>query len=219
MTTTIYLIRHGETDWNVNGRWQGQEDIPLNQTGEEQARRLAQRFQREQTHLDYIYSSDLERAYRTAWELGAQLKVAVQLLPSLREMDVGFWGGLTRDEIRQQYPADFARMVQGEDVLRGNAENWAAMYQRVTETIAAMVNQHRNKTVAMVTHGGPILVMLDYMVKTYGISPVPERRIRNTSITTLHCHSFMWELATLNDTQHLDQASETLDASAPPEAI
>ena len=81
MKTTVYLIRHGETDWNLNGRWQGHTDVPLNDIGLQQAKRLAQRLYKERVHFDVLYSSDLTRAYQTAWEIGAVLKVAVELLP------------------------------------------------------------------------------------------------------------------------------------------
>src|SRR5262245_53202123 len=97
--TVFYIIRHGETDWNLSGRWQGHADVPLNALGRAQAQRLAERLRREDTRLDSIYSSDLLRAWETALIIGDALGVAPRPLPALREIDVGAWSGLTRAEV------------------------------------------------------------------------------------------------------------------------
>ncbi len=89
--TTFFVIRHGETDWNLNGRWQGHADVPLNQVGRVQARRLADRLLRDGARIDAIYSSDLKRAWETARAVAAALDLAPRLDPSLREIDVGSW--------------------------------------------------------------------------------------------------------------------------------
>lgn len=219
MTTTVYLIRHGETDWNASGRWQGQADVPLNATGVQQAQLLAQRLQREGVTANAIYSSDLERAYRTAWYIGDVLKVAVQLLPPLREMDVGEWSGKSEHEIRSQYPEAAAILDRHEDRPRGGGETWALFSHRVQATVRAMVAQHPSSTIIMVTHGGAIRVMLEYMRETYGAA-VPSRgegRIRNTSITVLRCHSYVWELTTTLDASHLAGMAVHELAESPPE--
>ncbi len=219
MATTVYLIRHGETDWNASGRWQGQADVPLNATGVQQAQLLAQRLQRERITADAIYSSDLERAYRTAWYVGDALKVAVQLLPPLREMDVGEWSGKSEQEIRAQYPEATAILDRHEDRPRGGGETWGLFSHRVQATVQAMVAQHPNSTIIMVTHGGAIRVMLEYMRDTYGAT-VPargERRIRNTSITMLRCHSYAWELLAAVDATHLAGMEVHALAESPPE--
>lgn len=99
MKTMLYLIRHGETDWNASHRWQGHADIPLNQRGLRQAQLVAQQLQAEGVQFDAIYSSDLTRAYQTAWQIGALLHLPVQMLPPLREIDVGGveWANPKRD--------------------------------------------------------------------------------------------------------------------------
>ena len=143
MTTTLYLIRHGETDWNLDGRWQGHTDIPLNSIGRKQAKILAQRLHGEGTRFDVIYSSDLTRAYQTAWEIGAAIKVAVQLLPPLREIDMGCWSGLTRDEIKSRYPMEYRLLELDHDIPRGGGENLAAFPSGVSgvfEAVSACVS-------------------------------------------------------------------------------
>jgi probable phosphoglycerate mutase len=204
MTTTVYLIRHGQTDWNATGRWQGHADVPLNVCGLQQARLLAQRLKDEEHHFDVIYSSDLARAYQTAWEVGAVLKVAVQLLPALREIDLGVWSGLTREEIRERYPVEMALLEAGEDVPRGGGETRSAQSRRVLETIEAMIEQHPGKTMALVTHGGTIHAVLRHIEQQYGPLPQYQGHIGNTAVTILRCEPDRWQVITYNDMQHLE---------------
>lgn len=133
--TTVYLIRHGETDWNMQGRWQGHVDVPLNEIGYRQARLLANRLARDGVRFEAIYSSDLARAYQTAWEIGTVLKVPVQLLPALREIDTGRWSGLTTDEVRTQFPDEWEQIMQGHDLPRGGGETIAALQRRVVMAV------------------------------------------------------------------------------------
>ena len=93
---TLLLVRHGETDWNADGRLQGQTDRPLSEFGRKQARRLADELADEQ--LEAIYSSDLSRARETAEIVGERVGVPVVLDPELREKNWGTWEGLTAVE-------------------------------------------------------------------------------------------------------------------------
>lgn len=219
MTTILYLVRHGETDWNATGRWQGHTDVPLNERGFQQARLLAQRLLDEGVRFDAIYSSDLTRAYQTAWEIGSLLKVAVQLWPPLREIDMGAWSGLTREEIHARYPDEYTRLERGEDIRRGiNGETKAAMRQRVTHSVEAMVAQHPGETLALVTHGGPVRALVSYVAERYGGTVSQANQIGNTSLTTLTCHSYMWEITSCNDMRHLQPSdSHARIVTAPPD--
>ena len=100
--TTLLLARHGETEWNREGRWQGWADPPLNETGREQARAL--REQLRETPFDAVYSSDLRRAHETAEIVAAPHGVPVIADEGLREIDVGSWSGLTRAEQEARFP-------------------------------------------------------------------------------------------------------------------
>lgn len=218
--TTLYLIRHGETDWNMNGRWQGHADIPLNSRGLEQARLLAQRLLDEQVHFDAIYSSDLSRAYQTAWEIGAALRIAVQLLPPLREIDLGEWSGLTRDEICRRFPIEYRLLEQGQDIPRGNAETRAAMAHRVIESVSAMVWQHPGERLALVTHGGPVRALLGHAGSAAPGVVVPRTRsIGNTSVSVVSCRPVGgWTIISANDVAHLrSQADRTDLVTEPPD--
>jgi probable phosphoglycerate mutase len=218
MTTILYLIRHGETDWNASGRWQGHTDVPLNDKGLRQAQLLAQHLHEHRVAFHAIYSSDLTRAYQTAWEIGSALRIAVQLWPPLREIDMGAWSGLTREEIRKRYPDDYALLEHGHDIRRGGGETAARLYRRVVDTVQAMISHHPNETIALVTHGGPIRSLVGYVAETYG-ADVPDRmHIGNTSVTIVECLSYMWQVTTYNDMQHLYANAEVSElVSAPPD--
>lgn len=218
MKSIIYLIRHGETDWNIQGRWQGHTDIPLNDAGKKQAKLLAQRLSREKVTFHAIYSSDLIRAYQTAWEIGAALQVAVEFLPSLREIDLGKWSGLTRADIKKQFPVEFSLLEKGQDIPRGGGETLYALRERVVNVIDAMVSQHPGETMAFVSHGGPIRMMLSHVCQTFDISELPCNHIGNTSITILqHTQAKGWSIDICNDMDHLDQPQAPDLMSAPPD--
>lgn len=218
MTTTLYLIRHGETDWNVTGRWQGYADVPLNAVGRTQAQLVARRLSNDGVMFDAIYSSDLARAYQTAWEIGSAVKVPVQLLPPLREIDLGLWSGLTRAEIQAQFPAEYARLEQGEDIQRGGGESTAMLYRRVVAAVEAIVAQHPGHTLALVTHGGPVRMLLRRANNQDPTSQTSFAHIGNTSLSIVHCNSSDWTAVTVNDMAHLADQPQAPDLmSAPPD--
>jgi broad specificity phosphatase PhoE len=104
---TLFLVRHGETDWNAAGRWQGQTDIPLNARGREQAREVALRLRKEGVRS--IASSDLLRARATAELIAAELGLTVNHLDAgLRERRFGCFEGLTREEVAARFPEAWA---------------------------------------------------------------------------------------------------------------
>ncbi len=103
----LILIRHGQTQWNREGRWQGQADPPLNAFGRRQARRAA--LELRGARLDHLYSSDLRRALETAHIIGADLGLAVIPDPRLREINLGRWQGMLSADIEAQYPDEFRR--------------------------------------------------------------------------------------------------------------
>lgn len=140
--TTILLARHGETDWNRDGRWQGWADPPLNETGREQARELAERLR--STPFDAVYSSDLKRALETAEIVAATHAQTVEIDPDLREIDVGAWSGLTRAEVEAQYP----------DGDRPGAETREQHGARVLAAVERIARAHPGDRVLVVAHGG-----------------------------------------------------------------
>ncbi len=137
--TTLLLVRHGETDWNAEGRLQGHTDRPLNDYGRRQAKELADRLAG--GGADAIYTSDLIRAKSTAEILGERLGLTVVVDPDLREKDWGTWEGLTPDE-----------RVHVE--LEG--ESTEAHRDRVMGAVRRIVARHPEERVVVVTHGGSL---------------------------------------------------------------
>ncbi len=217
-TTTLYLIRHGETDWNVNGRWQGHIDVPLNAIGKEQARLLAQRLKTERVRFDVLYSSDLARAYQTAWAISQVIGLPVELLPSLREIDLGTWGGLTLAQIKERFAVEYALLEQGHDVPRGGAETLSALRRRVVEVVEAIMAQHLGETLVFVTHGGPVRMLLAHALGAPDVNKIPFHHIGNTSVSIIEHSSSAWNVRLVNDMSHLVGQSQAPDLmSMPPD--
>lgn len=217
MTTTFYLIRHGETDWNMEGRWQGHADVPLNDLGRRQSKLVANRLQAENITFQAIYSSDLARAYQTAWDVGAAVKVAVQLYPPLREIDLGAWSGHTYSEIKVHFPVEVALLEQGQDIPRGGGESLGALRRRVVAAVEAIAAHHPDETIALVTHGGCIRMLLSHAVNFEGDGFARFPHIGNTSITILRVSSERWEVVSVNDMSHLEATHDPDMVSTPPD--
>jgi broad specificity phosphatase PhoE len=151
--TTILLARHGETDWNREGRFQGHADPPLNDTGRAQAARLA--VELADVELAAVYSSPLRRALETAEVVAAAHDLTPIPLDALREVDVGSWQGLTRPEIETRFPDQFARWLDYEQGW-ADGETYEEMSQRVVAALLELAVEHGGKQILAVTHGGPI---------------------------------------------------------------
>ena len=150
--TRLLLARHGETDWNRVGRWQGQADPPLNERGRRQAAELAGRLAGD--GIDAVYSSDLARASQTARVVADRLGLDVVQDPGLREIDVGSWSGLTRAEVEQRFPVGYARWLGGE--IGHDGETREQLASRVIDAARTIAGRHEGETVLLVTHGGVI---------------------------------------------------------------
>jgi broad specificity phosphatase PhoE len=147
---TILLVRHGETDWNRERRWQGHADRPLNETGRAQARALAEELVSDPPEA--IYSSDLSRARETAEIAGARLGLPVEVDPRLREVDVGEWSGLTMAEIETRYPEAIRRRLDGGTGWE-QGETYEQMAERVVAALHEIAARHAGR-ILVVTHGG-----------------------------------------------------------------
>jgi probable phosphoglycerate mutase len=150
--TRILLARHGETDWNRVGRWQGQADPPLNDAGRSQAAELAERLAGD--GIAVIYSSDLARASQTAHVVAERLGLDVVEDAGLREIDVGSWSGLTRAEVEQRFPEGYARWLGGE--IGHDGETREELTERVVGAVERIAAAHPDDTILAVTHGGAI---------------------------------------------------------------
>lgn len=151
--TTLYLARHGQSDWNAANRFQGHIDRPLTDLGRTQAEALARELAA--TALEAIYSSPLRRALDTATAVAAGRDLEVVADDGLREVDVGSWAGLTRAKVEERFPAEFRRWVDGGDGWE-DGETYEQMSTRVLATTVAIADAHRSGEILVVSHGGPI---------------------------------------------------------------
>ena len=174
--TTLLLVRHGETDWNRELRFQGHADPPLNDLGRKQARELARQLSRER--IAAVYSSDLRRAQETARIVADALGVDVTALPALREIDVGSWSGLTRDEIAERFPEGFARWTEGAHGHDG--ESREELRARVVEAAGRIAAAHPGEQVLVVSHVGALRALLHHAAG----SP-PARRFDNCTVVRI----------------------------------
>lgn len=156
--THLYLVRHGQTDWNVEGRWQGQADVPLNVRGRQQAAQVARALSK--LGLVAIYSSDLLRARETAHKLAALTGLEVQLDPRLREIHQGQWQGMLVTEIQERYGEAFQRRKDDPlNVAPPGGETVLQVKERVVGAIEDIVQQHPQERVAVVSHGFALAVI------------------------------------------------------------
>jgi len=155
----LLLARHGETDWNRNGRVQGHTDIPLNATGIAQAQALAERLAGEP--LVAVFASDLERARVTAAAVAARHGLPVSIDPDLREKNFGTWEGLTGIEIQERFP-DATRGAWGD------GESTGEVTERVITALERVRREHPDALVLVVAHGGPLRAALAHFGIEHG---------------------------------------------------
>ena len=151
--TEVILIRHGESVWNAERRWQGQADPPLSERGRAQAHDAAAAIAALRPQV--LYASDLVRAFETATILGRELGLEPNAEPRLREFHVGEWSGLTVAEIDARWPGEYARFRSREPDLRpGGGESPRELMGRILAALGDIAARHPGERVAAVSHGG-----------------------------------------------------------------
>ena len=218
MPLTLLLVRHGQTPYNAENRYQGQRDVPLSETGRTQAVRLGARLgaawaaqgdgaPRFPGFPAAVYTSDLRRASETADLIVAEMSAAsesaaappIYSLPALRERDFGAWEGLTIEEIRARFP--------GETEPR-EAEPWTAVWERMNGALAAIyASHHADEGALVVGHGGSLRA---FLCRALGVGHEHLRRFRldNASLSIIELEgesldSGKGRVVLLNDTAHL----------------
>lgn len=203
--TTLILLRHGETEWNLTGRWQGQDaNTLLTEAGRQQAHVVARRLSA--YPIQAIYSSDLARAFETAQIIGQAMGLEPLAESGLRESDIGAWTGLTWAEITARFPAEVAAMFAGQDVRRGGGETYAELHSRLVAAVDAIVARHPGQTVLLVSHGAALRSLVAHVL---GASLAQMHRIAiggNTALSVVQLQHGQLRLVSYNDTAHLDGA-------------
>jgi alpha-ribazole phosphatase len=202
----LLLARHGQTDWNVQHRYQGQSDTSLTDTGKAQAAALARRLAGEEIHA--IYASDLKRAWETAGAVGSALNMAARPEPDLREIHFGNWEGLTHQEIARRYPEARAAWIADPESAPPGGESLSQVVARLDDVLARIRRDHQDQTVLIVGHGGSITVLI---CRALELPPQMRWKLRldSTSISELILFDGAAILMRLNDTHHLNGLSRT----------
>ena len=206
MITRLLLVRHGHTDWNLEGRYQGRADTPLNGKGREEARLVGERLKSE--GVDLIYSSDILRAYETAQIIAGALGKEISTLESLREVDTGAWTGLTWEEVKARFPEHF-REWQADPwrVRRLGGEFYAHLYRRSVGAARKVAESHPERCILIVAHGGNIKsIILDALgvEEDRALEVASRMGLDNGSISIVDYGEGGVSLRLLNDTCHLE---------------
>lgn len=167
----LILIRHGQSEWNAIGRWQGQADPPLDETGRQQARHTARQLRSQ--HLDALVSSDLLRARETAQIIAEATGLAVVLEPRLREVHLGDWQGLLSDDIRARWPEQMRLWLESPLETRPpNGESIRELADRVLAAADDIAARYPDQCVGVVAHELPIAILVTQA------SGIPLERLR-----------------------------------------
>ena len=200
--TDFIFIRHGETDWNRQQRFQGQIDIALNELGHTQAQRLGERLAGEPT--DHLISSDLQRAQQTAAPLAAAWQTAPTLMPGLREQCFGVLEGLDVPTIKARHPDLWTQWLEHRaDFALPGGESLRQFHTRVVDAVKALAEAHPGRHVTVVTHGG----VLDMLWRTAHGLPLDGLRrcdIPNTGLNHLRWRQGTLDIVRWADASHLD---------------
>lgn len=187
MGIRLILVRHGETDWNIQQRYQGHSDTKLNQTGINQAKNLACELASEK--LDAIYSSDLTRAMQTAAIINDGRNLPIHKLQELRECSFGIWEGKTFREMEQHFPEEVAR-IKGDPVkqIRAGGESRDQLSTRIGQAMQQIIDSHQNQSVLVVAHGGALAVAMEYITGE-GLIARSKYWLENAGYHILECNN------------------------------
>jgi probable phosphoglycerate mutase len=205
-STHVIVIRHGQTTWNTERRFQGHHDSPLTQKGISQAEALARRLAHER--FSALYSSDLGRATRTAQIIAHATGHDVVVDPRLRERGLGLFQGLKSAEIQAAYPQEYERYRNREmDYTVPAGESLRQQVERNLACLEELAKNHAGQTIVVVTHGGVLNVMFRH---TLSIPFATARRFEflNSSLNVFVFAEGRWTLRTWGDISHLAAVSD-----------
>ena len=210
--TRFCLVRHGETDWNAARRLQGHTDIDLNVRGLAQAKQMAHALKNINLQFDVLYTSDLQRAAKTAQAIEALFNTSAIRNAALRERHLGALQGLTTDEAPTSEPdlwkSHLSRNI--EENLR-DGESIQQFSDRIKKALEQIREQHLGETILLVSHGGA----LDMMYRIASNQALDAKKaviVPNASLNWISHDGFAWKVDSWADTSHLDAiALDNLD--------
>ena len=203
----IYLIRHGQTDWNLEGKIQGSHDVSLNETGSKQAELLAMGM--DKRPVVQIFSSRQKRALETAQAVGRRQHVAVTVIDGLEEVEFGEWEGKTWDEISREYPEEFkVWCTEPAEIVPPGGESRPQIYRRIGNALNEILRRSRGD-IAIVSHGAALAYMVSLMLEKE-LGDHDEIIVKNASISTVEYdrETGKFHMAEANDVSHLKALSQ-----------
>jgi len=197
----ITFIRHGESVSNAAGIWQGHANAELSDRGRAQAEAVAERLRGEA--VDRIVCSDLARAHATAEAIGAAVGRTPEPVEVWREIHLGRWEGLRRDEVAARYPDEIAALARGEDIRVGGGERWSDLLARIGGAFTELATGPEDHVIVVV-HGGVIVTLLSDLLGVFAARPRPVGKLSNTSLTRVEVSGGRTVVRSYNDALHVD---------------
>ena len=202
--THLIAIRHGETGWNKESRFQGHLNSALNDEGLAQAQALGERLAAER--FDLLLSSDLGRALQTASAIAMRTGHEIVVEPRLRERRMGIFQGLTPAEVQARYPEEYARFSSRDpDYVIPEGESMRQLFERSVACFTALARRHAGLTLATVTHGG-VLAMLYRHARAMPLQAPRDFPLHNTGVNRLRHRLGAWQLQSWGEVGHLERA-------------
>ena len=197
----LMLVRHGETEWNLQRRYQGQSDVPLSEFGQRQAELIAERLARHT--IDAVYASDLKRAWETAGVISEKCGLEITSEPRLRELKFGILEGLTFDEAEAQHPEMIAAWLEDFNNTPQGTETIDLFNTRIISFLDDLKSKHDEQVVLLVGHGGSLSEILRVVLELS-----PDKRwyleMENASLSEVLIAEDYVSLRRMNDTCHLN---------------
>jgi probable phosphoglycerate mutase len=211
VTTRFIVVRHGETQWNVERRVQGWGDSTLTAKGVEQAEAIGRRLARER--FDTLVASDLGRAHETAKRIGAACGLPVLTDSRLRERSFGAGEGMHYDDIDRAYPEVFSREREttNPDLVIPGGESRRQFHDRIHAAFEALARENDGRRVAVVTHGG-VLATLYRIVHGIPVAHAHKVTISNASYNAVMFDADAWTLEAWDETDHLPDATPFVES-------
>jgi broad specificity phosphatase PhoE len=206
MTTTVFLVRHGQTRSNTTGFYMGWSDEDLDDAGYAQVRSLSARLANQP--IAAVYTSPLRRTCTTAAILAEPHKLDLEVLEDLIEIRLGDWQGLYRDEIRQRWPDLWQQVITDpSDAALPNGESFQQVTERAARAFETITSAHQNQQVAIVTHEVVVKVLVAHAALNTTNSIYRRFDVSNASLSIIRNIDGKTRLVTLNDTSHLGTQS------------
>ncbi|MDR3565038.1 MAG: alpha-ribazole phosphatase [Negativicutes bacterium] len=199
--TKLILVRHGETIWNMEKKFQGHTDIALSEEGARQASLVADRLATEK--IAAVYSSDLSRAFVTAETIASRHGLAVTAMPAFREMKFGEWEGLSYTAIHEKWPDELNGLfTKPDELVIPGGETFRELKDRAAAALAELVARHENETFVVVSHAGTIRTVFCSILDIH-LNHLWDIRQDNTAVNVVEYFEDRALIALVNDSHHL----------------